>query len=92
MVMPTASCRKLLAQETRLDFSLALAKAGNSSAARIAMMAMTTRSSISVKARRVTAGGWGEQIAIANPFRSNAATVVSPSDWQEGRSPDVLDF
>src|SRR5206468_4897821 len=37
-------------QAVRLAFSFALAKAGNNNPARIAMMAMTTRSSIRVKA------------------------------------------
>ena len=38
-------CRRLLRQPMRLPFSLALLKAGNSIAARIAMMAMTTSNS-----------------------------------------------
>jgi hypothetical protein len=42
----------LLTQEIRRERSLALLKAGNNIAARIAMMAMTTSSSISVKPRR----------------------------------------
>src|SRR3974390_2597665 len=45
--MPT--CRQLLRQEMRLPFSLALVNAGRSIAARIAIMAITTRSSINVK-------------------------------------------
>src|SRR6267142_6619343 len=43
-------CRKFEAQFARLAFSLALASAGSSMAAKIAMMAMTTSSSIRVKA------------------------------------------
>jgi hypothetical protein len=50
--MPTPICRKLLAHATRLALSFAFASAGNSIAARIAMMAMTTSNSIKVKARR----------------------------------------
>jgi hypothetical protein len=44
-------CR-LLVQEIRLALSLALVNAGSSSAAKIAMMAITTNSSISVNALR----------------------------------------
>jgi hypothetical protein len=47
-------CR-LLRQEAPNAFSLALANAGRSMAARMAMMAITTKSSISVKARRLFA-------------------------------------
>src|SRR5437660_4285273 len=43
-------CLRLLRQATRLPFSLALERTGRSIAARIAIMAMTTRSSIKVKA------------------------------------------
>src|SRR5437867_217297 len=49
--MASASWRLLLTQAVRLAFSFALAKAGNNNPARIAMMAMTTRSSIKVNAR-----------------------------------------
>src|ERR1022692_1666742 len=42
-------CLRLFMQLARLAFSLAVASAGNSIAARMAMMAMTTRSSIKVK-------------------------------------------
>ena len=42
----------LLRQEAAMAFSLALAKAGRSIAARIAMMAITTSNSIRVKAWR----------------------------------------
>ena len=44
--------RVLFMQEDRIARSLALLKAGSSIAAKIAMMAMTTSNSISVKARR----------------------------------------
>ena len=43
--------RKLLLHVVRLARSFAFANAGNSSAARIAMMAMTTNNSINVNAR-----------------------------------------
>src|SRR6266478_4392460 len=52
--MPT--CFKLLRHWIRLARSLALARAGNSIAARMAMMAITTKSSISVKPRRPDEG------------------------------------
>jgi len=45
----TASCLRLFAQEIDKVFSLALFNAGNSSAARMAMMEITTSSSINVK-------------------------------------------
>src|SRR2546429_8628809 len=45
-------CLRLLAHWIACPFILALASAGKSRPARIAMMAMTTSSSISVKARR----------------------------------------
>src|SRR5437773_11079786 len=51
MVMPTPICLRLLRQEMRLAFCLAEASAGSNSAARIAMIAMTTSNSIRVKAR-----------------------------------------
>src|SRR5688572_19734485 len=44
----------LLVQTTRFALSFAVAKTGNKIAARIAMIAMTTSNSISVKARRVS--------------------------------------
>jgi len=46
--LPSPTCFKLLRHDTRRVFSLAFAKAGNSIAARIAMMAMTTSNSMSV--------------------------------------------
>src|SRR5579871_4450192 len=51
--------RQLFMQTVRFDFSLALARAGKSIAARIAMMAMTTRSSIRVKAPDNSTMGFG---------------------------------
>jgi hypothetical protein len=41
-------CLKLPAHEDRIAFSFAADKAGNNNAARMAMMAITTRSSIKV--------------------------------------------
>src|ERR1035437_9885856 len=49
MIRPRPICRLLLMQAIPLAFSLALASAGSNIAARMAMMAMTTSSSISVK-------------------------------------------
>src|SRR5690349_6480276 len=48
----TASCLRLLRQPTVRALSLALARAGKSRAARMAIMAMTTSSSMRVNARR----------------------------------------
>src|SRR5262252_6196890 len=45
-----SSCRKLLVHEMDWPLDFAFAKAGRSIAAKIAMMAMTTRRSIKVKA------------------------------------------
>src|SRR5664279_1240518 len=47
--LPNCICFKLFMQEIRRARSLAVANAGNSMAARMAMMAMTTSSSIKVK-------------------------------------------
>src|SRR6266404_823081 len=49
--MARFTCLRLLTHADRLAVSLARLKTGNNSAARMAMMAMTTKSSISVKAR-----------------------------------------
>src|SRR6266542_86545 len=49
--IPMAICRRLLRHLMRLPFSLAAASAGNSSPARMAMIAITTSNSISVKPR-----------------------------------------
>jgi hypothetical protein len=46
---PSPSCRRLLVQLIRCALFLALASAGNNIPARIAIMAITTRSSIKVK-------------------------------------------
>jgi hypothetical protein len=47
-----ACCLQLLVQEIWRAFSLALLRAGSNMAARMAMMAMTTKSSMRVKCRR----------------------------------------
>ena len=47
-MFPVVSCRRLLMQPMPCAFCLALANAGSSMAARMAMMAMTTSSSIKV--------------------------------------------
>ena len=52
ILKPKAHCFILFKQVIFWAFDLALASAGSSRAARIAMMAITTRSSISVKARK----------------------------------------
>jgi hypothetical protein len=52
MMTVNETCRMLDLQPARLAFSLARAKAGRSRAARMAMIAITTNSSISVKPRQ----------------------------------------
>ena len=49
MVMPNANSLELFLQYVREACCLALARAGSKSAAKMAMMAMTTSSSIKVK-------------------------------------------
>src|SRR5258708_32893407 len=61
------SCRELFMHEIAWALIFALLNAGNNNEARIAMMAITTRSSISVKARRVFDG---------DLIRSNPASPV----------------
>src|ERR1044072_205218 len=53
IVIAAPICFRLLTQAVFLADSLARAKTGKSRAARIAMMAMTTKSSINVKALRL---------------------------------------
>src|ERR1035437_9924260 len=60
----------LLRQLRRFAFSLALARAGSKSAARMAMMAMTTSNSIKVKACRPPVEWRGRQ--LISPFINNA--------------------
>ena len=52
MNMAVPCCFRLFMQEVRCAFCFALAKAGNNMAAKIAMMAMTTNSSINVNPDR----------------------------------------
>src|SRR6266849_8567169 len=49
---PKLTCFSLAMQSMRFAFALALASAGRSNPARMAMIAMTTNNSMSVKARR----------------------------------------
>ena len=56
--VPRSSCFWLLRQAALVAFSLARARAGRSSEARIAMIAITTSSSIKVKAVRTEARNW----------------------------------
>src|SRR5712691_11515975 len=59
----------LLMQAVRLAFSLARDKAGSNSAARMAMMAMTTRSSINVNAlQRLSGTGLAQPQPAVNSF------------------------
>jgi len=50
MILASVCCLMLFMQAVRLAFSFARDKAGNNIAARIAMIAITTNSSINVKA------------------------------------------
>ena len=78
-------------QLVRLACSLALARAGNSIAARIAMMAMTTSSSIKVKPRRRRKGLEAGFRSPANPenpermniaFRAGTGGLHSAENWK----------
>src|SRR5207249_7044560 len=53
ILTPRPTCLRLLTQAMRLAFALLAANAGRSRAARIAMIAITTNNSISVKASSV---------------------------------------
>src|SRR2546422_7528292 len=90
------SCRRLLWQEARFAFSFAEVSAGNSSAARIAMMAITTSSSISVKAARApehwrtpkpggrTCGPWsGRSAAASIPCQRGPPQVLYRGDTSD---------
>src|SRR5437879_6230334 len=72
----------------RLALALALAKAGRSIAARMAMMAMTTRSSMRVKARR-------HERALFRPLRPKGdgkrkvGRAVPSAPRQSGMHPDA---
>ena len=73
-----ANCRMLFRQPAPWALFLALAKAGNSSAARIAMIAMTTSNSISVKppAKRLAKREW---MFVFILFDARFSTVDGPS-------------
>src|SRR5438445_2377328 len=68
MVAPRAICLRLDRHIVWRAFSLAWAKTGKRMAARMAMIAMTTSSSIRVKPR------WGRR-------EENARFIVGPSVW-----------
>ena len=73
MRMPIVICRMLDLQTARLLDSLAFESAGNSIAAKMAMMAMTTKSSIKVKAFRrekLKCFGFKDFIFIASNFKT----------------------
>src|ERR1051325_3672166 len=73
-----AICRRLLIQLAERAPSFALARAGNSIAARIAMIATTTRSSIKVKARSVgVLESWGFETDSA--YRRRMAAIIPHS-------------
>ena len=70
MMYPRPSCLPLLMHAMPCAFNLALPSAGNSSAARMAMMAMTTSNSISVNARFLET--WVEAIGFMIVVRAGA--------------------
>src|SRR5213595_3787704 len=93
MWMPIPTCRRLLRQAIRRALHLAEASAGRSMAARMAMMAITTSSSIRVKAcrervckcgksgRLFSKGGQGENAEWGFENTLNSIAVLP---WREG--------
>src|SRR5258708_5920217 len=84
MFKPSVSCRRLLRQTAESADDFARFNAGNSRAARMPMMAITTKSSIRVKALKLrTAAEWGsgpgvEQAAPAFLMPECGGTVFIP--------------
>src|SRR5207244_4422143 len=78
--MANPSCRRLFRQAMRRAFSFARPRAGRSSAARIAMMAITTSNSISVKPsrRRQRRPRWNR---ILKPIRSERRSDYGASGF-----------
>src|SRR4030095_9627752 len=78
MASASPSCRRLFVQLTRKARFLALLNAGNNMPARIAMMAMTTSSSIKVKAefRFINLTGFGDPLAQDLVFKDAAKETV----------------
>jgi hypothetical protein len=75
MIIAKAICFTFDVQEIRLAFSFALARAGSSMLARMAMIAITTSSSMSVKAedRR---GGRGRPSRCVEEEKMNGLGVI----------------
>src|SRR5438067_2451922 len=69
MTVEMPSWRRLLRQAACWALALARARAGNSIAARIAMIAITTRSSIKVKAARRRGLAASGNVALISLFR-----------------------
>src|SRR5690349_542687 len=100
MYQPSCSCLRLLRQLMPCALVLALARAGKSIAARMAIMAMTTRSSISVKPNSLQATvverpalAWAFDLRFikflalrpdASPTPASGAQVPSPLPGQYG--------
>src|SRR6478672_8269684 len=83
--MPNPICFKLLWQLARRAFSRALANTGNRIAARMAIMAMTTKSSIRVKpARRLVRSRTGREAAVAEALviLNNCIAISFETDSQ----------
>jgi hypothetical protein len=88
----------LLMHLIELAFAFAFAKAGKSIPARMAMMAMTTRSSIRVKPRRIR-DGWSpsvmatsgfSNIGLRNPHRVKGGVADRLQHLRFGGMPDEL--
>jgi hypothetical protein len=77
-------CLQLLTQAMVLDLSLALESAGSNIAARIAMMAMTTNSSIKVKADRAP-HFWDARPDVITALR---CFIVVPIELELSTNPD----
>src|ERR1700690_1507456 len=93
--MATPNCLALPAHFTRLPSSFARPSAGKSMAARMAIMAMTTNNSISVKARRLAdnfillydcgatakiQNVWNVQRSLGRLVRYRALNIASDSE------------
>src|SRR2546430_1511098 len=92
--MASPSCLILLAHLIFIALDFALARAGNSSAARIAMMAMTTSSSMSVKAAVQLRGEMSLFIMILGNLRLCRRThgVRRFREWSDTRDQSLYDF
>ena len=86
MITANPSCLRLFVQAMRFAVSFAFASAGNSIPARMAMMAMTTSSSINVNAPRFAfdrRACWfvGRLIALSTARQRCVTTGRAELDW-----------